>query len=83
MRYTTEQKLLNETPVFPIYHNAGTKQESKDKRYSIRREFCGHETPRFVARYCGDWLGDSLSLSGAVLIATNHRTETLRTMGIS
>jgi hypothetical protein len=30
-----------------------------DKRYSADPEFCGYETPRYVARFCGEWLRDS------------------------
>lgn len=29
----------------------------KDRRFSIAREFCGHATPQFVARFCGEWIG--------------------------
>ena len=30
-----------------------------DNRYSVNEEFCGHETPRYIARFCGEWLRDS------------------------
>lgn len=30
-----------------------------DNRYSANAEWCGCETPRFVARFCGEWLRDS------------------------
>ena len=36
-----------------------------DKRYSIAREYCGYDTPRWVVRFCGDWVGQSSSQQGA------------------
>lgn len=36
---------------------------NQDKRYSVALEFCGYETPRYVARFCGDWI-------------SSHRMET-------
>jgi hypothetical protein len=27
-----------------------------DQRYTISREFCGYESPRYVLRFCGDWV---------------------------
>jgi hypothetical protein len=35
------------------------KPQRLDNRYSIRREFCGYATPRWVARFCGDWIGQA------------------------
>lgn len=28
-----------------------------DRRYRYAREYCGHATPQWVVRFCGDWLG--------------------------
>lgn len=28
-----------------------------DKRYTVSLEYCGYAKPRYVARFCGDWLG--------------------------
>lgn len=29
-----------------------------DKRYTANPEFCGHETQKYIARFCGEWLRD-------------------------
>jgi len=29
-----------------------------DNRYTANAEYCGHEAPRFVPRFCGEWLKD-------------------------
>jgi len=53
-----------------------------DQRYTITKEFCGHAEPRFVLRFCGEWVmqsqfyasvlmravGDSAMRKGAVAI---------------
>jgi hypothetical protein len=31
----------------------------KDRRFTVTRECCGHATPQFVARFCGDWIGSA------------------------
>ncbi|WP_454887342.1 hypothetical protein [Sphingomonas oryzagri] len=43
-----------------------------DPRYSVAREYCGYPTPRHVARFCGDWLGQSATRAGALAIARAH-----------
>ena len=44
-----------------------------DSRYTVNREFCGYESPRWVARFCGDWLGQSISYSAMVLRCASHK----------
>jgi len=39
-----------------------------DARYTIAREFCGYATRRWVARFCGEWLGQGVNRSDAVMI---------------
>jgi hypothetical protein len=29
----------------------------RDRRYTVRPEYCGERARRFVARFCGDWIG--------------------------
>lgn len=29
-----------------------------DKRYTADAEYCGHETPKHIARFCGEWIRD-------------------------
>jgi len=57
------------TKQHPITHDGGT----IDKRYSITLEYCGYEEPRHVARFCDDWIGQSLDYPGAVLKAVGYK----------
>ena len=34
-----------------------------DKRYQVRLEFCGYATPRYVLRFCDDFLAQFESLT--------------------
>lgn len=36
-----------------------------DNRYTITLEFCGYPSAKYVARFCGDWLGWSDTKAGA------------------
>ena len=36
-----------------------TSSITSDPRYSIAQEYCGHDTPRWVVRFCGDWVGEA------------------------
>lgn len=49
-----------------------------DSRYSVSLEYCGHREMRFVARFCGEWLGQEEKEERAVNLARNHRAEFLR-----
>jgi hypothetical protein len=68
-------KLWRSTPnpmkLHPITHEGG----KPDLRYSIAQEFCGHAEKRFVARFCGEWIGQSISYPGAVLLAVGHNCQ--------
>lgn len=44
-----------------------------DRRFTIAKEFCGYSTPRYVARFCGEWLGQAETRAEARLIAINHK----------
>lgn len=46
-----------------------------DKRYTVRREYCGYDTPRWVARFCGEWLGQDKRQSGADALCAAHAQE--------
>lgn len=39
-----------------------------DPRYTIAKEWCGYANARWVARFCGDWLGQGESMSDAQMI---------------
>lgn len=45
---------------------------SSDKRYTVTKEFCGYPEPRFVVRFCGEWVAQSLFYSGAVMRAVGE-----------
>jgi hypothetical protein len=53
----------------PLTHSDGT----TDRRYSIQPEYCGQETQRWVLRYCGEFVAQSLSRSAMVTRAVGHR----------
>lgn len=38
-----------------------------DARYTVTQDFCGQEGKRWVARFCGEWLGQSISRNSMVM----------------
>jgi len=36
-----------------------TQIPARDRRFSIRREWCGYRNQRYVARFCGDFIGQA------------------------
>jgi hypothetical protein len=40
-----------------------------DNRYSVTKEFTGHEKPQWVVRFCGQWVDSSAFYSSAVVKA--------------
>jgi hypothetical protein len=65
---------MHDTKKYPV-SIPGTRRP--DARYSIAQEYCGHAEPRFVARFCGEWIGQSKfyasALSMAVCAAARNR----------
>ncbi len=53
---------------YPVTHASG----GADKRYSVALEYCGAPGQRYVARFCDEWIGQSLDYPGAVLKAVCH-----------
>lgn len=51
-----------------------TNEGRTDHRYSVQKEFCGYPEARFVARFCDEWIGQSPSYPGAVLLAVGHKS---------
>ena len=43
-----------------------------DQRYTIAKEFCGYAKARWVARFCGEWIGQDLHKSGALMLCIAH-----------
>lgn len=48
---------------------------ASDERYTITREFCGYEEPRFVLRFCGDYLANSKFYSSMLLLAMGESVK--------
>lgn len=38
-----------------------------DARYTVSREHCGQDGMRYVARFCGEWLGQSISRNSMIM----------------
>lgn len=56
----------------PILHKDGT----PDSRYTISIEYSGEKQGQaYIARFCGDFIGSSLSESGAILKLVAHKLE--------
>ncbi len=56
----------------PVTHDNG----KPDLRYSVALEFCGHEKPHYVARFCDDErIGSSQFYSSAVMLAIGHNAQ--------
>lgn len=56
-----------------------------DARYSTDREFCGQTKPRFIPRFCGEWIRldgkqvpACVTLDGARAYCHLHREQMLR-----
>lgn len=43
-----------------------------DARYTIALEYCGCQEPRWVARFCGDWVGQDKYKSGAIMLCVAY-----------
>ena len=46
-----------------------------DRRYEIQLEWCGHETPHYVLRWCGDFIASSISRAAMVTRAVGHKAQ--------
>lgn len=69
MEHMTEKQLLNTRTVYPVTHESG----GKDSRYSIRPEYDGSPNgPRYVLRFCREYLGSFRSIPHATLSASVH-----------
>jgi hypothetical protein len=56
---------------YPVTHRD---RSSADKRYTVTMEHCGHPKPRYVARFCGEFLGSSIHYGSAVLFCIGNRS---------
>lgn len=46
-----------------------------DSRYTLNLEWCGYAKPRYVVRFCGDWIGQYESKTQALTAALKHNKE--------
>ena len=46
-----------------------------DNRYTINREWCGHETPMWVVRFCDEWISCHKTKGAALMIATGESAK--------
>jgi hypothetical protein len=44
-----------------------------DSRYAITQEYCGYPEPRYVLRFCGEWIAQSISKASMVTRAVGHK----------
>ena len=47
---------------------------ASDSRYTVTLEACGHDKPRHVLRWCGEFIGSFASYSAAVVRAVGHKS---------
>ena len=45
----------------------------RDRRFSVRPEYCGYRARRYVARFCGEWIGEARTRSEARALARSWR----------
>lgn len=44
-----------------------------DQRYTVTLEYCGEALPRYIVRFCDDFVSSHSTYSAAVVRATGHR----------
>ncbi|WP_436054395.1 hypothetical protein, partial [Phenylobacterium sp. LjRoot225] len=47
--------------------------EGLDRRFNVRPEYCGYRARRYVARFCGEWIGEARTRSEARALARSWR----------
>lgn len=61
--------------MFVRTHSDGKLKGKKDKRYTVNLEWVGEVKPRYVLRFCDDYVGDFSSVPAATLRAIGHHAE--------
>ena len=51
-----------------------------DARYQVAKEFCGYPRKKWVARFCGEWIGKGDNKSDAVMICLAHADKRERAL---
>lgn len=49
-----------------------TPLRTRDRRYAVAREFCGHTRAQHVVRFCDAWLGSAPTHGAALNIVAAH-----------
>lgn len=56
--------------------SSGAKYATRlDSRYAVAKEYCGYVTARWVARFCGEWLGEFKSERAAKAACHSHNDQ--------
>lgn len=55
----------------------------QDSRYTITREFVGHAKPRFVVRFCDEFIGHRATYPAAVLFCVLERSRRDEEQGVA
>ncbi len=52
--------------------------QTTDRRYTINCEYCGYAEPRYVARFCDEWIGQDKTRADASALISRHKTARAR-----
>jgi hypothetical protein len=61
-------------PVYAIKHCDG----DKDNRYEIRKEYCGYAEKRYVLRFCGMFIMQSINYQDCVEAGYEHKEKRMK-----
>ena len=56
------------SPAMKLHPVTRPDRSGPDRRYSVALEWCGQSTPRYVARFCGEWIGQSAFKASAMIL---------------
>lgn len=46
-----------------------------DPRYTVTLEWCGHEKPLYIVRFCGEWVSKHMTKGAALMRATGEAAQ--------
>lgn len=72
----TQARKFFETKLIDLFGDK-VKDIKRDKRYTVTFEFCGYVDPKWVVRFCGDWVDTSTTKSAAYCVAYTHAENRL------
>lgn len=52
-----------------------TTKSTPDGRYTVTREYCGYEMPRYVFRFCGTWVSSHDTEAAARTASWKYHSE--------